>query len=267
MNKELTALEYAIIVLTTMVIVGFWIWIALVFWRQDTMQFAKVCVMIMAAITFAVLCALWSLAIESHVHEKRRAAWMHVIDKTRGVYFYGYPLSDCLCSNVATELCRHRVGDFSRTLGFIVLCALKDDKKNALMYTRRVESTPGHPEYNDSIIRFYYKGECWQFSLNRPLNDARRLTRVRLGSKKSSLLNKGYRSFDFWIMPREWRLGIGRCADPKKAFFYPDINYADMFGPDYKNLVQNNIEKALRTWRWCESNSLRLDRLPQHVAA
>ena len=265
MNKELTALECAIIVLITMVIVGFWV--LLLFQTQDASQFARTSVFAMVGLTFVVLCVLWSLVIESHVYKKRNAAWLHVIEKTQGVYFYGYPVADCLCSNMAAELRWHHIGDFSRTLGFIVLYALRNDKKSALLYTRRVETTP--LGYNDTIIRFYYKGAWWQFSLNRPLNDARRLKRVILNDEKSALMDKGYRSFDFWIMPLEWRLGIGRCAKSDRSFFYPDINYMekDVLGPSYKNIVREEIARTVQIWHWCERNSLHLEKMPQHVAA
>ena len=267
MDKELTTLERAIIALVTIGIIGLWIWVLLVFRIQNASQFTKTCIFVVMGLTFVVLCVLWFFVIDGYAHKKRREAWMYILEKTQGVYFYGYPVADCLCSNVAAELRWNHVGDFSRTLGFVVLYTLRNDKKNALLYIRRVENTPDRPEHDDAFVCFHYGGKYWQFNLNQPLNDAQCLTRVSVNNEEKSLTEKGYLGFDFWMMPLEWRIRIDRCADPGKSFFCPDINYTEEDGlsHNYKNLVQKNIMRAIRIWYRCERSGSCVDETPQRV--
>ncbi|MDO5451856.1 MAG: hypothetical protein Q4F56_02095 [Candidatus Saccharibacteria bacterium] len=262
--KELAFWERALIGFISVLIVSFWIW-TLLWWPSERSEFSKTVVLVVVAITVAVLCALWYLMIEDHAYKKRRAALEHVLRKTQKVYFYGYPVADCLRSNVAGELHRRRIGDFNRALGLTVLCALKDDKKDAMLYTRWLEDDSGRPGHYDAIICFHHGGNNWRFDLDQPLNSERRLTRYVYGGK-SSLIAAGYRSLYFWIMPAEKRLRIGKCSDPDRSFFPPDANYTNLGRSEYENLVQNNVNHAIRVWRWHESENFQSERIPQHVA-
>lgn len=247
-NRERTALAVFMVAL-----VLFCIWLL-------TGPLAGTLFRVIAVIMLAIVMGfLVMIVYEDYKHRKWLNARDHLREATREIYFYGYPVTECLDMGVVGGLAQYGVGDFAMQMGTLVLYALrnqmgplhsKERAKQAepVMYWQETtrstlfpwelnstETPEEHTKYL-ALVEFDYGGWRWRY------NVWAHSLEVGLVRAKHSKKRANYTKWDYWDVPRASRYAIENCTDPERSWIAPGVYYADLKTSDFRERMAHEMK-------------------------
>lgn len=135
--------------------------------QNAIVMLAMICVITLGFVFIFVATGL----VEKHNDNRKREAFAYLINRTRGFYFYGYPLSDVLKAGVACELHERGVGDFEKELALLTMAALtinadyEDVDTVAVVMATRNYDKKAWP-HNEATVCFRDRHGWWIFGLS-----------------------------------------------------------------------------------------------------
>lgn len=201
---------------------------------------------IIVMVVVAVLAGLHELR-ERVLNRRAKNATNFLLAKTKEYYFYGYSLAECLQVGMADELRCRDVGDFTKQLGALVLCALKESADPPIMYYRWYKKSEGVVEHYAAIVRFAHGERWWEFSLGERL-DFTKLRQIKPNYVESRLSGEWER-LDYWQLDRHKRRILDGCTDPKTSRLMPDLQCVRTTSrAEYIQLVCQEVDKVMDFW-------------------
>lgn len=193
---------------------------------------------VIAVVVVIILVIVIEEVCEKHRIAKRQEALDYLLEVTNKVYFHGRTASKCIQKAAVWELGWHRVGDFSKIFGELVLFALyiHGDKTAWLYWKYRENDNLTGPEHNDAYVNFNYGGKHWALRVR-----GRDLTEVDF-RQANEVPDQGFAICDFSDLPHKDRYLLENCTDPTRSNLAPDFCYLSVTKDDLDCEVERVLE-------------------------
>lgn len=198
-------------------------------------------------IILLVVVAIYLLAdIRSVYKEKKLQKTKDFLVKcTSKVYFYGYPLSECIKNGAIMQLSFEGVGDFVLPVAELMLYAIRDEdqEEEPVIYIgdppriidSRLENGP-----RKVYVNFEFGGQYWLYRV-----DSFELDRTSLRPAFSSRLDAAYLERSYWDVYPYLRKHIEKCTSPETSNLDPEVRLLDCPEEEYTDTVKQTIRHHL----------------------